>query len=161
MPEEKNSHDKKIDETMSELFTEKPSAPVAKREVTPRETTPTEPGQTDAANLAVKRQQAKTETKSRQTMTLADLQKLVNAPKPQKPMEKTPVWSLLLVMSAMVISMIAMVMSFVAAYFYFRGAIMSQILCVVLGIVVVLFFISCAFMLRIIEKGIREIKTKL
>jgi len=94
-------------------------------------------------------------------MTLADLQKLVNAPKPEKPMEKTPVWSLLLVMSAMVLSMIAMVMSFVAAYFYFRGAIMSQILCVVLGIVVVLFFISCAFMLRIIEKGIREIKTKL
>ncbi|MCI8331573.1 MAG: hypothetical protein HFE78_01925 [Clostridiales bacterium] len=156
MPEEKNVSDKMIDETTSELFTEKPSAPVAKREAAPQEQ-----AQTGAARSAAKRAPAKTETKSRQTMTLADLQKLVNAPKPEKPMEKTPVWSLLLVVTAMVLSMIAMVMSFVAAYFYFRGAIMSQILCVVLGIVVVVFFISCAFMLRIIERGIREIKTKL
>jgi len=50
MPEEKNSHDKKIDETMSELFTEKPSAPVAKREVTPHEPTPQDAGKSDAAS---------------------------------------------------------------------------------------------------------------
>lgn len=94
-------------------------------------------------------------------MTLSDLQKLINAPKPEKPIEKTPAWSILLIVAAMVLSMIVMVMSFVAAYFYFRGAIMSQILCVLLGVIVVLFFLSCAFMLRRIEKGIREIKTKL
>ncbi len=86
---------------------------------------------------------------------------MMNAPKPDKPLERTPAWSIILVICAMTLSMMVMVIAFVAAYFYFGGAIMSQILCVLFGVLIVLFVLACAFMLRKIEKGIREIKTKL
>ena len=182
MPEEKKPNTNMIDDTIDELFSEKPSAPVAKtpamnpsaKNPAVKEPSAKEPAAASADELQNKAPAApqantapapaaaaKAEPKGRQTMTLSDLQKLINAPKPEKPIEKTPAWSILLIVAAMVLSMIVMVMSFVAAYFYFRGAIMSQILCVLLGVIVVLFFLSCAFMLRRIEKGIREIKTKL
>lgn len=181
MPEEKKRSSQPLDKTIDALFSEFPSAPVAHTELkkgdmnkilsNAEKTTDSDgagsqrvaqaaPGNPVQAK-APAAPKAPAQQKPRQTITMSDLQKLVNAPKPTKPLEKAPVWSTILVVCSMILSMIVMVMSFVAAYFYFSGAIMSQILAVLFGIVVVLFVLGCALMLCKIEKGIREIKTKL
>lgn len=105
MPEEKKPNTNMIDDTIDELFSEKPSAPVAKtpaknpaaKNPAVKEPSAKEPAAASADELQNKAPAAprknrpapaaaaKAEPKGRQTMTLSDLQKLINAPKPEKP----------------------------------------------------------------------------
>lgn len=94
-------------------------------------------------------------------ISVSELVKMINAPKPEKPLEKEPVWSIILVITGAIFAAATFFISAVVAYYYFRSAVVSFILTVLLGISASLFILATTFMLRQIEKGIRQIKTKL
>lgn len=94
-------------------------------------------------------------------LSVSELIKMINAPKPEKPLEKTPVWASVLLITGSVFAAVLFIISFGVAYFYFRGAVGSMILTVLFGICSSLFVLSSTFMICKIEKGIRQIKTRL
>lgn len=136
-------------------FTDKPSTPVRHTPAQKATLTPKEP---DSAAQGTVAQSA---TAQKKQISVTELIKLINAPKPEKPLEKEPVWSILLIITAAVFASAIFFFAAAVAYFYFRGAVMSLIITLLLGVGGALFVLSAAFMLRKIEKGIREIKTKL
>lgn len=131
------------------VFSDKPGAPVRhapvqKAAIPHRESAPEQ-------NTAGQKKQ----------ISVSELVKLINAPKPEKPLEKNPIWSYLLIITGAIFAAAIFFLSIAVAYFYFRGAIMSLIITLLLGIGASVFVLAATFMLCKIEKGIREIKTKL
>lgn len=131
------------------VFSNKPGvpvrhAPVQKAAMTQKESAPAQ------STVGQKKQ-----------ISVSELVKLINAPKPEKPLEKEPIWSYLLIVTGAIFAAAIFFLSIAVAYFYFRGAIMSLIITLLLGVGASVFVLSATFMLRKIEKGIREIKTKL
>ncbi len=161
MSEEKKQSARSFDQAIDALFSDTPSAPVdlsaedkqKEMEAAPRPASKPAPARQSGTPAP--------ERKAKQTLSISELQKILQAPKPAKPLAKAPFWVFMLTVCAMILSMTFMVISFVVAYFYFGGAILSQVLCVLFGVVLVLFTLSWAFVLRKIERGIREIQTRL
>ena len=179
-PENNNN----IDATIDALFSDKPAAPGARRpaaqgaptaptapaqgQAQPRPAAPAQrpaPVRTAAAAQGTPGAQRPTQgapakpTAKATALTINDLKKALE--RPQKPVEKEPFWATVLIVSGMVLAFIILALAGAAAIWYFRGAVVSMLLIILLGIAAVAFVVSCTVMLRIIEKGIREIKSKL
>ncbi len=150
MPNENNTTEKVIKNGNEGEFSSAPGAPV--------HSTPA-PSATRTASTA-KATQGETAKKTHQ-LSVSELIKMINAPKPEKPLEKTPVWASVLLITGSVFAAVLLIISFGVAYFYFRGAVGSMIITVLFGICSSLFAISSTFMICKIEKGIRQIKTRL
>ncbi len=158
----------KTDNPIDALFSSIPSAPGAKKSapMTPRHEAPgmhptqTKQSENEKPQSTAGRapQTAKAQPKQ-QAITIDELRHALE--RPQSPVEKAPVWTTVLTVSSMILSFVFMVLAFVGAWWYFRGAVMSQLLCIIFGAVGVAFSLSCAFVLCAIERGIREIKSKL
>lgn len=153
MPNENNTTEKVIKNGNEGEFSSAPGAPV--------HSTPAA-GATRTASTVSTAKPAQGETaKKTHQLSVSELIKMINAPKPEKPLEKTPVWASVLLITGSVFAAVLLIISFGVAYFYFRGAVGSMILTVLFGICSSLFVISSTFMICKIEKGIRQIKTRL
>ncbi len=105
-------------------------------------------------------------------LTVSELKKLINAPREPRPVEKTPAWAMILTVCALILSLSIAGIAVVAAYFYFgpgaaaaEGNVLiayaAMVMCIIVCGIFIGFVMGCAFLLRKIEKDIREIKSRL
>lgn len=174
MPNENNTNENVIKNGSEVEFSSEPSAPVhstpasgatsapstAKAAGTPSAARTVGTPSTKSTAGTSKAAQGDAAKKTHQ-LSVSELIKMINAPKPEKPLEKTPVWASVLLITGSVFAAVLFIISFGVAYFYFRGAVGSMILAVLFGICSSLFVLSSTFMICKIEKGIRQIKTRL
>ena len=191
MPENNEIKDS-LEKTIDTLFSDTPGAPVKAQTVkapapkvpapkaqtpAPKAETPAPKAETPAPKAETPAPKAQTPAPKAQTsapknaLTVTELKKLLERPAP-KPLEKAPVWSTILAVCTIILSLSLAGVAVIAAYFYFGPgadgaagkpllAYLSMIMCIVVCAVVVGFAVGNAFMLRKIEKDIREIKSKL
>ena len=147
MPNEDSTKEKVVNNIKDNEFSQTPKAPVHSAPAT-------------SAAPSAKETQGESRNKTKQ-ISVGELIKMINAPKPEKPLEKPPVGAIILKITGSVFASVLLFISFVVAYFYFRGAVGSFIITLLFGICSSLFVLSAMFMICRIEEGIRQIKTKL
>lgn len=162
MPNENITNEKIIKNGREGEFSSEPGAPVHGTHAPGAARTSGTAGTASTSNTAGTAKPAQGDAvKKTHQLSVSELIKMINAPKPEKPLEKPPVWANVLLITGSVFAAVLFIISFGAAYFYFRGAVGSMILTVLFGICSSLFVLSSTFMICSIEKGIRQIKTRL
>lgn len=190
MPENNEIKDS-LEKTIDTLFSDTPGAPVspkavkapAPKAVAPKAEEPkaqapkAEAPKAEAPKAATpkpaapKAEAPRTEA-PKAALTVSELKKLMNAPREPRPMEKTPAWAMILTVCALILSLSIAGIAVVAAYFYFGPgsaaaegnvliAYVAMAMCVIVCGIFIGFVMGCAFLLRKIEKDIREIKSRL